>query len=298
MRSLLLILCVATAASAVGATYESIEYASPNGAPLLMDLRVPDTAGLHPVILYLHSGAWVTGNRFGGPALRQVSRGYAVASIEYRLAPDNIWPAQIEDAKAAVRWLRANAARFQLDANRIGVFGTSAGGHIGAVLGTSGGVDSLEGLALGNAQFSSRVQAVVDLYGPTDLLKIDEQKLPCIPLDGNAAYLPPSLLIGCPIQQCPEKTRAASPMSYVTPDDPPFLIMHGLLDCLVPYKQSVDLQQSLVNANVSSTLVLIPNGEHGGRAFDEAKYTAMIDDFLDRHLRDRVVVTKRRAVRR
>jgi acetyl esterase/lipase len=301
VRSILgiLILACATVASAATpfTTYEAIEFASPDGAPLLMDLRVPQTSGLHPVILYLHSGAWVTGNRFGGPAVRQATRGYAVASIEYRLAPANIWPAQIEDAKAAVRWLRANAARFQLDPNRIAVFGTSAGGHIGAVLGTSGGVASLEGLALGNAQFSSRVQAVVDLYGPTDLLKLDEQKLPCIPLNGNAAYLPPSLLIGCPIQECQEKTRAANPMSYVTPDDPPFLIMHGLLDCLVPYKQSVDLQQSLEAAGVDSRLILIPNGEHGGRAFDDAKYTTMIDAFLDRTLRA-PRAPRRRAVRR
>lgn len=293
-----LALCLAVTASADTpsfTTFEAIEYANP-GAPLLMDLRVPNGAGLHPVILYLHSGAWVTGDRFGGPAIRQASRGYAVASVEYRLAPANIWPAQIEDAKAAVRWLRANATRFQLDPNRIAVFGTSAGGHIGAVLGTSAGVDSLEGLALGNAQYSSRVQAVVDLYGPTDLLKIEEQKLPCIPLNGNAPYLPPSLLMGCPIQQCADKTRTANPMSYVTPDDPPFLIMHGLLDCLVPYRQSVDLHESLKAAGVDSSLVLIPNGEHGGRAFDDPTYVKMIDDFLDRVLAPRV--TKQRSVRR
>jgi acetyl esterase/lipase len=301
VRPLLLVLCfgIATAVSAAVptsfTTYEALEYANPS-YPLLMDLRVPDTAGLHPVILYLHSGAWITGDRFGGPALRQATRGYAVASIDYRLAPAYIWPAQVEDAKAAVRWLRANAARFHLDPNHIAVFGTSAGGHIGAVLGTSAGVDTLEGLALGNAQYSSRVQAVVDLYGPTDLLKIEEQKLPCIPLDGNAAYMPPSLLMGCPIQQCQERTRTASPMSYVTPDDPPFLIMHGLLDCLVPFKQSIDLQASLVAAGVSSKLVLLPNGEHGGRAFDDAKYVTMIDDFLDAHLRQ--LPAKRRAVRR
>ncbi|HEY0372369.1 MAG TPA: alpha/beta hydrolase, partial [Thermoanaerobaculia bacterium] len=182
-------------------TYDALEYASPGGEPLLMDLRVPTGAGPHPVILYLHSGAWITGDRTGGPAIRQTSRGYAVASIDYRLAPEHIWPAQIEDAKAAVRWLRANAARFRLDPNRIGVFGSSAGGHIGAVLGTSGGVASVEGLELGNPQFSSRVKVVVDLYGPTDLLKIEEQKLPCIPLDGNAPNMPPSLLMGCPIQE-------------------------------------------------------------------------------------------------
>ena len=223
-------------------------------------------------------------------------RGYAVASIDYRLAPEHIWPAQIEDAKAAVRWLRANAARFRLDSERIGVFGASAGGHIGAILGTSGGVAALEGVELGNAQFSSRVKVVVDLYGPTDLLQIESQKLPCIPLDGNAPNMPPSLLMGCPIQECKEKTRTANPITYVTPDDPPFLILHGMLDCLVPYKQSVILHEALAAQNVSSRLELIPTGQHGGRAFDSAHYVKLVDGFLDTHLRA-PKKTKRRSVR-
>ncbi|MBV8520091.1 MAG: alpha/beta hydrolase [Acidobacteria bacterium] len=200
LLALVLLACATAASAGTFTTYESLEYANVGGTSLQLDLRVPDGAGPHPVILYLHSGAWITGDRTGGPALRQATRGYAVASIDYRLAPAWTWPSQIEDCKAAVRWLRANAARFHLDPNRIGVFGTSAGGHLAAVLGTSGGVDTLEGLSLGNPQFSSRVKAVVDLYGPTDLLKLEEQKLPCIPLDGNASFMPPSLLMGCAIQ--------------------------------------------------------------------------------------------------
>jgi acetyl esterase/lipase len=220
-----------------------------------------------------------------GPAVRQASRGYAVASIEYRLAPQHVWPAQVEDTKAAVRWLRANAARFRLDADRIGIFGTSAGAHIGAVAGTSGDVAALEGIELGNAQFSSRVKAVVDLYGPTDLLKLEEDKLPCIPLNGNAPFMPPSLLMGCPIQECREATLTASPITYATRDDPPFLIMHGMLDCLVPYTQSVALHQKLEASGTDSRLILIPSGDHGGRVFDEPKYQQMVDDFLDAKLR-------------
>ena len=296
-RFLLALLFATTASAGTFTTYEALEYASPGGVPLLMDLRVPDGAGPHPTILYLHSGAWVTGDRFGGAAIRQASRGYAVASIDYRLAPDHIWPAQIEDAKAAVRWLRANAARFQLDRNRIGVVGASAGGHIGAVLGTSGGVAALEGLELGNAQESSRVKVVVDLYGPTDLLKLEEQKLPCsLPLNGNAANMPPSLLIGCPIQSCPEQTQAANPITYVTKDDPPFLIVHGMMDCLVPYKQSVILHEALVAKGVPSQLVLIPNGQHGGSAF--AAYEQVVDVFLDTHLRAASKPARRRTSRK
>lgn len=292
--SLLLFVAAASHAATTFTTYEALEFANP-GQPLLLDLRVPDGPGPHPVIVYLHSGAWIMGDRFGGPARRQATRGYAVASIEYRLAPRHIWPAQVEDAKTAVRWLRANASRFKLDADRIGVFGTSSGGHIGSVLGVSGGVEWLEGMALGNPQFSSRVKVVVDLYGPTDLLRLEEDKLPCIPLDGNAPFMPPSLLMGCPIQQCQEWTRTASPMSYVTPDDPKFLIMHGMLDCLVSFKQSVSLHQKLEAAGVDSRLILIPTGDHGGDVFDEAKYKKIVDEFLDQHLRGPIVARRRAA---
>ncbi|MGZ8797736.1 MAG: alpha/beta hydrolase fold domain-containing protein [Thermoanaerobaculia bacterium] len=307
MRSSLLVLMLLVTSAALAqptpgtgtfTTIESLEFANAGGKSMLLDLRIPDGHGPFPVILYLHSGAWISGDRTGGPAIRQARRGYAVASMDYRLAPEFTWPSQIEDAKAAVRWLRANAARFNLDRARIGVWGASAGGHIGSVLGTSGGEASLEGMQLGNAQFSSRVTAAVDFYGPTDLLKLDDQKLPCIPLDGNASYMPPSLLIGCPIQQCREKTETANPIKYVTPDDPPFLIMHGMLDCLVPFLQSVMLHSALEAAGVDSTLILLPTGDHGGRAFDEQKYQQIVSDWLDKNLRGPVAPVKRRAVRR
>jgi acetyl esterase/lipase len=311
MRSLVLLVMFAAAAPFAAAAnaptpgtgtfsiVSNIEYASPGGTPLLMDLRVPDGPGPHPVILYLHSGGWITGDRFGGPAIRQASRGYAIASIDYRLAPRYVWPAQIEDCKAAIRWLRANAARYHLDSEHIGVFGTSAGGHLAAVLGTSGGDDSLEGVALGNAQFSSRVQAVIDLYGPTDLLKMDEQKLPCSNLlDGNASFMPPSLLMGCPIQSCQVKTMTANPITYVTNDDPPFLIMQGLLDCLVPWRQSQLLHDALRETGVASQLVFLPTAQHSDKQFDEQKYQQMVSDFLDANLRGETSVMLRRRVAR
>ena len=267
-------------------TLEGIEYARVDGKPLLLDLRIPDGAGPHPVIMYLHSGAWITGDRTGGPAIRQAARGYAVASIDYRLAPRYTWPAQLDDVKSAVRWIRANAASYGLDPDRVGVFGASAGGHLAAMLGTS-------------ADASSRVRAVVDFYGPTDFLKLEDQKLPCSnPLDGNAAWMPPSLLMGCPIQECREKTETANPLNFVSPDDPPFLIVHGMLDCLVPFLQSVILHGALEKGGVESTLILIPNGEHGGSAFDEQQYKQIVSDFLDRNLRGPIVANRRRAVRR
>jgi acetyl esterase/lipase len=263
-----------------------------------MDLRIPDGTGPWPVILYLHSGAWITGDRTGGPAIRQASRGYAVASVDYPLAPEFVWPSQMEACKAAIRWLRANAVRYQLDPERIGAFGTSAGGHLAAVLGTSGGVAALEGLQLGNPQYSSRVKAVVDLYGPTDLLKMNSQKLPCYgSISADAPYMPPSLLMGCPIQECRDKTMTASPMTYITRDDPPFLIMQGMLDCLVPWQQSQDLYDALRSNGNSAQLVLLPTAQHADDQFNELQYQQTISDFLDNNLRGPIACMRRRAVR-
>jgi len=287
--------CAGAASAGTFTTYEALEFAHPAGsAPLLMDLRVPDGSGPFPVIVFLHSGAWITGDRSGGPAIREAARGYAVASIDYRLAPKFIWPAQIEDCKAAVRWLRANAARFHLDPNRIGVFGTSAGGHLAAVLGTSADVPTLEGLDLGNAQFSSSVRAVVDLYGPVDLLTMDAQKLPCYPgLSANDSWMPPSLLIGCPIQSCPDKTRTSNPIRYVDANDPPVLIMQGQRDCLTPWQQAQELYDALHAAGVPARLVYLPTAAHADDQFDSAENRAIIDEFLDRNL----MGVRRRAAR-
>ncbi len=141
-------------------------------------------------------------------------------------------------------------------------------------------------------------QAWRGFYGPTDLLKLDDQKLPCIPLDGNASYMPPSLLIGCPIQECKAKAETANPINYVSRDDPPFLIMHGMLDCLVPFLQSVMMHEALEAAGDDSTLILIPNGDHGGRAFDDQKVQQTVSDWLDKNLRGPIAPSRRRAVRR
>jgi len=301
VRRFLFIAVLLAASSVAAQTYSTVsdlEYAKIGGTSFRLDLRVPDGAGPFPVILYLHSGAWIEGNRDGGPVIRQATRGYAVASIDYPLAPLFIWPSQIEACKAATRWLRANAARFHLDPNRVGVFGTSAGGHLAAMLGTSGGEESLEGIELGNAQFSSRVIAVVDFYGPTDLLLMNDQKLPCYGLDANAPYMPPSLLMGCPIQQCKEKTATSNPINYITRDDPPFLIMQGTADCLTPYQQSVMLNDALKAHGIDSTLYLVAGAQHSDPIFTSPPYAQIVDAWLDAHLRDARPPVRRRSVRR
>lgn len=298
-----LTLLVASAASAAAfpvpgtGTYISffgIEWARPEGERLFLDVHVPNEGdGPYPVILWLHTGAWITGDREGGPALKQARRGYAVVSIDYRLAPFTIFPGQLEDVKAAVRWIRANAAQYKFDPDRVGVFGASAGGHLAALLGTTGGVGEYEGEAHGNASFSSRVKAVVDWYGPVDLLKMKEQALPCMPMDPDSAWAPTSLFVGCPIQSCPEETAKTNPIRYITPDDPPFLIVHGTEDCLVPWKQSTMLHDALRAAGHQPLLKIIEGAEHGGSGFNTIEIDRLVASFLDRNLRGEEPARKR-----
>lgn len=265
--------------------YYAMEFANADGQSLKLDLFIPSGTGPFPVIVSVHGGSWTSGTRDQGLAVIQVDRGYAVANIDYRLAPQSIWPAQVEDAKAAVRWLRANSGRFDLDPGRVGVIGVSAGGHIGAVLGTSHGVTALEGIELGNAGYSSEVQAVVDYFGPSDLLKIREEALPCIPGDPNDPNEPPSQLLGCTLPLCPDTAATANPITYVTPDDPPFLLLHGTSDCLVPWQQSKILYDALRKAGVSAKLILVPFAGHADPLFLTSPIQKQVNDFLDQHLK-------------
>ncbi len=272
-------------ARAQSQTLRDLEYARAGNKRLLLDLYLPEGAGPFPVIVWVHGGAWLSGDKEDTPAIREVSRGYAVASINYRLSFEAQFPAQLEDCKAAVRWLRANAESYKLDPNRLGAWGSSAGGHLVALLGASGGVSDLEG-NLGNPDFSSRVQAVVDWYGPTDLLKMNEQKLACDLVNHDAAFSPESLLIGCAIQTCADKTRRANPITYITPDDPPFLIVHGTNDCLVSPQQSQIFHNALTAASLPSTLFYIQGAGHGGSAFDRPEIQTLVDNFFDSQLQD------------
>lgn len=276
--------------------YPAMEFANVGGQSLLLDLFVPSGRGPFPVIVSVHGGSWASGTRDQGLAILQLDRGYAVANIDYRLAPASIWPAQVEDAKAAVRWLRANSGRFDLDPGRIGVIGLSAGGHIGAVLGTSRGVTALEGLELGNGGYSSEVQAVVDYFGPSDLLKLKQQALPCMPGDPNDPAEAPSQLLGCTLPLCPERAATANPITYVTPDDPPFLLLHGTSDCLVPWQQSQILHDALRRAGVRSKLIVLPFAGHGDPLFLAPPIQQQVNEFLDEHLKS--PRERRRPVRR
>ncbi len=264
-----------------------IVYAQASGKDLLMDIYRPvEQTGPLPVVVWIYGGAFRAGSKDDGQtggATWLARHGYAVAAFNYRLSQVAKFPAQTHDCKAAIRWLRANAGKYGLDARRFAAWGASAGGHLSAMLATSAGVAEMEG-DLGNLPESSRIQAVVDFYGPTDFLQMDAQAIP-----GGQKHdspdSPESQLIGGPIQENREKAARANPITYVTPDDPPFLILHGDRDPLVPAGQSELLYIALRKAGVPVTFHKIVGAGHGGPEFNTPHVRAMVLAFLDLHLK-------------
>ena len=237
-----------------------------------LDLYLPEKADRPlPVILWIHGGGWRGGDKTNGPAFRFAMKGYAVASMNYRFSQHAIFPAQIYDCKAAVRYLRANAKQYGLDADHIGAWGSSAGGHLVALLATTSGVKDLEGPG-GNADQSSRVQAAVDWFGPTDFLTV------------GAKDTRTSLIGGDP-QTNQDKARKASPMTYVSKDAVPILIMHGDADKTVPFSQSETFAAALKKAGADVTFVPVKGGTHGGAAFAAPQTLATVEEFLAKHLK-------------
>ena len=231
-----------------------------DGVKLTMDLYQPKKmTGPAPVVLYVHGGGWTGGDKSDGAGLlfkeELVRRGYVMAAINYRLAPKYAFPAQIEDVKCAVRHLRANAAKYNLDPERIGAIGGSAGGHLVSLLGTS---DNAAGWDSGEySDQSSRVQAVVDMFGPSDLK---------VMMAGSSRRY--GLMIFEASSLDDPLLQTYSPMTYITPDDPPFLILHGDRDEMVPLEQSQILYDKLKAAGVPVELVVVKNAGHGFRPVD------------------------------
>ncbi len=259
-------------------------YGKADGVELKLDFYFPKkTEGKLPVTVYVHGGGWQNGDKGSGAGTMAigelVKRGYLVASVNYRLAPTYKFPAQIEDVKCAIRFLRAQANEYNLDPKRIGVWGGSAGGHLVALLGTSDAKAGLEGKG-GWADQSSRVQAVVDLFGPTDLT---------VEFPGGNARIAETVFGAASSKD--EVMKRASPVTYITPDDPPYLILHGDSDRLVPLSQSEELHQRLRAAGVPSKLVVVKNAGHsfkpsgGTPQPDRQELTKMIADFFDQTLR-------------
>lgn len=256
---------------------KDLEYGKAADRPMRLDLYVPEKADKPlPLIIWIHGGAWLAGSKDNpSPALRYTSQGYAVAQVGYRLSQEAIFPAQVHDCKAAVRWLRANASKYNLDPEKFIAWGASAGGHLVALLGVSGGVAELEG-EVNDLKTSSRVQGVIDWFGPTDFLRIGDAERDRAHNEPNS---PESKLIGVGILENKDKAAKASPITYVSKDAPPFLIMHGDRDLTVPYTQSEFFEDALKKAGVDVTLVRMKGAGHG---FGGPEAYAPVEKFLRR----------------
>ncbi len=259
-----------------------VTYCKVGGKELKMDAYLPKDRGARqsPTLLYIHGGAWITGDKDEGPFEQDlaelITRGYAVFSINYRLAPFSQFPAQIEDCKCAVRSLRANAAKYNLDARRIGVWGSSAGGHLAALLGTTGGISQLEGNG-GYALASSAVQAVATYFGPADLTTSDWgfiDKLGFLVVFGTSG-----------------NWAKASPINYVTRGDAPFYVIGGDRDDRVDVRQQQMMHAKLQTVGVPSELLIVRNSDHEfapkGGALNPARgeVTKRLADFFDKNIR-------------
>ena len=248
-----------------------------------LDLFLPEkTDGPLPVVIWVHGGGWQNGSKDQCPPLREgyLARGYAVASIGYRLSQHAVFPAQIEDCKAAIRWLRAHAQEYGLDGQRFGVWGSSAGGHLVALIGTSGEVKEFEVGA--NLDQTSRVQAVCDWFGPTDFTVF--ANTPGYESHATATS-PEAKLIGGAVRENKEKAVRVNSITYVTRDDPPFLIVHGDKDPTVPINQSELLFAALQKAGVSAHFHTIHGAGHGGPGFNDPQIGEMVSGFFDRTLK-------------
>jgi acetyl esterase/lipase len=257
-------------------------YKQVNGQTLQLDIYSPKSI-THPlpVVLWIHGHHWARGSKDQRPPVNLMAQGYMVVSLDYRLSGEAPFPAAIEDCKAAVRWLRANAATYHIDPDHIGAWGHSAGGHLAALLGTSGGVAELEG-AGDNSTFSSRVQAVCDMSGPSDILQFYETVSSLNDGSGRRAKSSIEQFLGGPVEQNKAKAIAASPVSYVSRDDAAFLIIHGENDMSIPVSQSEVFADKLKAAGVDATLEIAKGRGHG---VGGPNFASEIISFFDKHLK-------------
>ncbi len=247
-------------------------YAVRGDRAMKLDLYRPEKfEGALPVVVWVHGGGWKNGSKDRCPAVWLVPHGYAVASINYRLTGVAQWPAQMDDCRASIRWLRKNAEKYGLDGDHVGVWGGSAGGHLVALMGT---LPKAEDEAV-----SSQVQAVCDWYGPSDLLTMPPN------LGPNKATSNGAKLLGATVVEVPELAKKVSAFHQVSKEDAPFLIVHGDKDPGVPLEQSRKLHEALTAAGVPSTLHVVEGAGHGGKRFQTDEVRSVVRAFFDEHLK-------------
>lgn len=265
---------------------KDIPYADTENPRQQLDLYLPRERKSErlPVIVFIHGGGWRNGDKAGG-ALRLApfvqSGEYAGVSVGYRLTDEAQWPSQIHDCKAAVRWIRANADKYGFIPDRIGVWGTSAGGHLVSMLGVSGDVTELEGDLGSHTDQSSKVTCVANFYGPTDMVGMTEASSR---LDHAAANSPEGKLLGGAIRDRPDAAKSASPVTHVSSGDPPVLTVHGTRDPVVPFDQGKRFDKALRAAGVETYLVPVEGAGHGN--FRGETVNERLSDFFEKFLRD------------
>lgn len=300
MKTLLLLLCLLTLNAAAQAPKpfqlpagikmeKDIAYIEGGDEAQKLDIYLPEAppAKPLPLIVHIHGGGWRAGSKFPCPVAGMVLKGYAVASVEYRFSQKAVFPAQIQDCQAAIRWLRAHAKQYHFDTEHLGAIGGSAGGHLSALVGTSGGKKAFPPIG-GHEDQSDRVQAVCDIFGPADFTTVMQQAADDKNVKNIFAFNTPSDpysgLIGAKLTD-KAKADAVSPVHYVSKDAPPFLILHGTHDTLVPYAQSVQLEASLKAQGVPVWLQTLPGAGHGGPLFSKPAVLQLTQNFFDKHLK-------------
>jgi acetyl esterase/lipase len=259
---------------------KDVEYSNPDGQHLQLDLARPKSAVNAPAILCIHGGGFRAGTRQGydGLCVKLAHRGFVAATVTYRLAPAYQFPAAVYDVKAAVRWLRANASKYGLDASRIGVTGDSAGGHLAQFLGVTSGVSEFEGDG-GCADQSSAVRCVVNRYGPSDFTKSYAKSV-------DAAEVLPLFLGGDLATALPRHIRA-SPLNWVTPNAAPTLLLHGTEDKYVAYEQAVWMRDRLQSCGVEARLMTFNGAGHGFKGDDASQAEQALIEFFESHLKSK-----------
>lgn len=270
-------LSLAGAFSLGAAEPEAVAFAKIGDRELLLDLHHPGGVDPAPLIVYVHGGAWRAGSRDQMPIGLLVKEGFAIASVDYRLTPEAPFPANVHDIKAAIRFLRARAGQFRIDADRVAIIGSSAGGHLAALVGVTGGHPDLEGTVGEHLDQSSEVQAIVSYYGASNLTTILSQSTP----HGLKVRVPAlELLFGGPISERETLARLASPVFHVDRDDPPVLLIHGGQDPQMPINQSHELVGACRKAGVRVQFDVVHGGAHGGGDFYTGERMHAVAAFL------------------
>ena len=267
VAAIALLLLASPAMADVARSFRDVAYATVGGTQLALDLHLPADVAAPPLVIYLHGGGWSEGDKTRYPAFL-VERGFAVASLDFRSTKVARFPANVHDIKAGIRFLRAQSARFGYRADRIALAGASSGGHLAALVGTTGGNPGLEGEVGDFTNQSSRVQAIVSWYGASNLTTILAQSTP----EGLAVRVPAlQRLLGVAQEKAPEKApdiaRLASPVFHVDAGDPPLLLLHGDLDTQMPINQALELQGAYRRAGALVDFMVVPGVGHALEPF-------------------------------